>query len=75
VVVDRSVEPCSGHVVVAVCGGDTTLKRRGSRRTGALRCSADRRAADLPRWLAWYNHHRPHAALCGSPPADCPPRH
>ncbi len=30
--------------------------------------SADTRAADLPRWLAWYNHRRPHAALGGSPP-------
>jgi len=30
--------------------------------------NADRRAADLPRWLAWYNHQRPHTALGGSPP-------
>lgn len=27
VVVDRSVEPRSGHIVVAVCGGEMTLKR------------------------------------------------
>ncbi len=32
------------------------------------RCS-DSRAADLPRWLAWYNHSRPHAGLAGRPPA------
>jgi transposase InsO family protein len=31
--------------------------------------SADSRAVDLPRWLAWYNHHRPHAGLRGVPPA------
>jgi len=30
--------------------------------------SADSRASDLPRWLAWYNHQRPHAALGGNPP-------
>ena len=30
--------------------------------------NADSRAADLPRWLAWYNQQRPHAALGGSPP-------
>lgn len=27
VVVDRSVEPMNGHVVVAVCNGDMTIKR------------------------------------------------
>ena len=32
--------------------------------------NADSRAADLPRWLAWYNHQRPHAALGGSPPVS-----
>jgi transposase InsO family protein len=26
------------------------------------------RNADLPRWLTWYNHHRPHGALAGRPP-------
>ena len=31
--------------------------------------SADSRAADLPRWLAWYNHERPHAGLGGRTPA------
>jgi transposase InsO family protein len=31
--------------------------------------SADSRAADLPRWLAWYNIHRPHAGLAGRTPA------
>lgn len=28
------------------------------------------RAADMPRWLHWYNHHRPHAALQAKPPAS-----
>ena len=27
--------------------------------------TADSRAADLLRWLAWYNHERPHASLDG----------
>ena len=31
--------------------------------------SADSRAADLPRWLAWYNTDRPHAGLAGRTPA------
>jgi transposase InsO family protein len=31
--------------------------------------SADSRAADLPRWLAWYNTRRPHAGLAGRAPA------
>jgi transposase InsO family protein len=31
--------------------------------------SADSRTADLPRWLDWYNHSRPHAGLGGHPPA------
>ena len=31
--------------------------------------SADSRAADLPRWLDWYNHSRPHAGLGGHSPA------
>lgn len=31
--------------------------------------SADSRAADLPRWLAWYNTGRPHAGLAGRAPA------
>jgi len=30
--------------------------------------SSDNRNDDLPRWLRWYNHHRPHGALAGSPP-------
>jgi transposase InsO family protein len=30
--------------------------------------SADSRAADLPRWLAWYNQHRPHASLATRSP-------
>ncbi|MCC6466830.1 MAG: transposase, partial [Alphaproteobacteria bacterium] len=28
---------------------------------------------DLPRWLRWYNHHRPHGALAGSPPISTLP--
>ena len=28
------------------------------------------RAADMPSWLHWYNHHRPHAALQAKPPAS-----
>ena len=28
------------------------------------------RAADMPTWLHWYNHHRPHAALQAKPPAS-----
>nr|WP_246549290.1 integrase core domain-containing protein [Ancylobacter oerskovii] len=32
--------------------------------------SSDRRAADLPRWLAWYNHHRPHGSLARKTPAQ-----
>ena len=31
--------------------------------------SADSRAADLPRWLAWYNTDRPHTGLAGRTPA------
>jgi transposase InsO family protein len=31
--------------------------------------SADSRAADLTRWLAWYNTGRPHAGLAGRAPA------
>jgi len=27
------------------------------------------RAADMPGWLHWYNHHRPHSALKAVPPA------
>ncbi len=27
------------------------------------------RAADMPSWLHWYNHHRPHSALKAKPPA------
>ena len=27
------------------------------------------RAADMPAWLHWYNHHRPHSALKAVPPA------
>jgi transposase InsO family protein len=27
------------------------------------------RAADMPAWLHWYNHHRPHSALNAKPPA------
>jgi transposase InsO family protein len=27
------------------------------------------RAADMPGWLHWYNHHRPHSALKALPPA------
>jgi transposase InsO family protein len=30
--------------------------------------SSDTRAADLPRWLAWYNHQRPHASLARRSP-------
>ncbi len=32
--------------------------------------SSDSRAADLPRWLAWYNHQRPHASLGRRSPAQ-----
>jgi transposase InsO family protein len=32
--------------------------------------SSDRRTADLPRWLAWYNHQRPHASLAKRTPAQ-----
>jgi transposase InsO family protein len=32
--------------------------------------SSDRRAADLPRWLAWYNQQRPHASLDKRTPAQ-----
>ena len=35
--------------------------------------SADSRAADLPRWLAWYNTSRPHAGLAGRTPATMLP--
>ena len=30
--------------------------------------TSDRRNDDLPRWLAWYNQHRPHASLDGHAP-------
>jgi transposase InsO family protein len=29
-----------------------------------------KRAADMPAWIHWYNHHRPHAALKALPPAS-----
>ncbi len=29
-----------------------------------------KRAADMPGWLHWYNHHRPHSALKALPPAS-----
>lgn len=32
--------------------------------------SSHTRAADLPRWLAWYNHKRPHASLNRRTPAQ-----
>ncbi len=32
--------------------------------------SSHRRAIDLPRWLAWYNQHRPHASLARRSPAQ-----
>ena len=32
--------------------------------------SSDRRNADLGRWLAWYNQHRPHASLADKPPVS-----
>jgi len=32
--------------------------------------SSDSRAADLPRWLAWYNHKSPHASLNRQTPAQ-----
>ena len=32
--------------------------------------SSDRRAADLPRWLAWYNEQRPHGSLARRTPAQ-----
>jgi transposase InsO family protein len=32
--------------------------------------SSDRRAADLQRWLAWYNERRPHASLARTTPAQ-----
>lgn len=32
--------------------------------------SSDQRASDLPRWLTWYNHHRPHASLAKRTPAQ-----
>jgi transposase InsO family protein len=32
--------------------------------------SSTKRSAALPRWLHYYNHHRPHAALGGRSPAD-----
>jgi len=31
--------------------------------------SSDTRAADLARWLSWYNERRPHSALNRRPPA------
>lgn len=32
--------------------------------------SSDHRVHDLPRWLAWYNEHRPHASLARRTPAQ-----
>ena len=31
--------------------------------------TSDRRTADLPRWLDWYNQRRPHSALKAQPPS------
>ncbi|MEW5837183.1 MAG: IS481 family transposase [Pseudomonadota bacterium] len=31
--------------------------------------SSAQRGADMPHWLHWYNHHRPHAGLTGLSPA------
>ena len=30
---------------------------------------SNQRVADMPSWLHWYNHHRPHSALQANPPA------
>jgi len=35
--------------------------------------TSNSRNQDLPRWLRWYNHHRPHGALAGSPPISTLP--
>ena len=32
--------------------------------------TSDRRTADLPRWLDWYNRNRPHSALNAQPPTS-----
>jgi transposase InsO family protein len=32
--------------------------------------SSERRAAGLPRWLAWYNEQRPHGSLTKRTPAQ-----
>ena len=34
----------------------------------AYASSADR-TSDMPAWLHWYNHHRPHAGICAATPA------
>jgi transposase InsO family protein len=31
--------------------------------------SSAARAADMPAWLHWYNHHRPHTGICAATPA------
>lgn len=32
--------------------------------------TSDQRTADMPAWLHWYNHHRPHAGINASTPAS-----
>ena len=49
VVVDRSLEPRAGRVVVAVCGGEMTLKRLCRRRDGRVALQAEN--SDFPEFV------------------------
>ena len=49
VVVDRSLEPRAGQVVVAVCGGEMTLKRLGRLRDGRAVLQAEN--SDFPEFV------------------------
>jgi DNA polymerase V len=49
IVVDRSVEPKNGHIVVAVCNGEMTVKRLQIIRRGHAILRAEN--PDYPEWV------------------------
>ena len=68
-----------GEEVVVVVGlvqvlreaGVIQQRQEGTRRVNTLREEdLEARVDSLPDWLHGYNHHRPHTALAGKPPAS-----